>query len=198
MFPKAYQDMGWAGVQFHPPHRCPGSGPLADPPASFLQNRNTVLGPLPFICSFTAHRFVRSDPLSSLGRCVTRSSDGRGPERCELSRQRGVGARGVLRVLLPERSGGYRFDFSAASSYIYKRWAKEISGLLARGRTSSSDAVRSETLTNFLLSWSPGWKALANQRLTFVSYFDQPANPRSCATRRPSVSIFFAVRRLTH
>src|SRR5216683_2383370 len=32
-----------------------------------------------------------------------------GSERCELSHQRRVGARGVLRVFLPERSGGYRF-----------------------------------------------------------------------------------------
>ena len=31
------------------------------------------------------------------------------PERYELSHQRRVGARDVLGVLLPERSGGYRF-----------------------------------------------------------------------------------------
>jgi hypothetical protein len=30
-----------------------------------------------------------------------------------------------------------------------------------------------KTPTNFLLSLLPGWKALANQRLTFVSYFNQ-------------------------
>src|SRR5207245_6180241 len=32
-----------------------------------------------------------------------------GPERYELGQQRRVRARGVLRVLLAERSGGYRF-----------------------------------------------------------------------------------------
>jgi len=31
------------------------------------------------------------------------------PERCRLSHQGRVGARGVGRLFLPERSGGYRF-----------------------------------------------------------------------------------------
>jgi len=51
----------------------------------------------------------RSDPLSSLGRFATRSAMDAGPERYELGQQRRVGARGVLRVVLAERSGGYRF-----------------------------------------------------------------------------------------
>jgi len=49
--------------------------------------------------------------------------------------------------------------------------------LLTKGGLQQSDAVRPYTLTNFLLSLPPGWKALANQRLTFVSYFDQMASP---------------------
>src|ERR1700739_3790461 len=38
-----------------------------------------------------------------------------GAERCEFSRPRRVGAEDVLRVLLPERSGGYRFLEAMAS-----------------------------------------------------------------------------------
>src|SRR5436309_10308155 len=39
-----------------------------------------------------------------------------GPERYELRQQRRVRARGVLRVLLTERSGGYRFLQALAGS----------------------------------------------------------------------------------
>jgi hypothetical protein len=50
-------------------------------------------------------------------------------------------------------------------------------GLHTKGGLQHYDAVRPYTLTNFLLSLPPGWKALTNQRLTFVSYFDQVASP---------------------
>jgi len=50
-------------------------------------------------------------------------------------------------------------------------------GLYTKGGLQHCDAVRPYTLTNFLLSLPPGWKALTNQRLTFVSYFDQVASP---------------------
>src|SRR5256885_15819300 len=44
-----------------------------------------------------------------------------GPERYELRQQRRVRARGVLRVLLAERSGGYRFLQNRESGVEGKR-----------------------------------------------------------------------------
>ena len=64
-----------------------------------------------------------------------------GPERYELRQQRRVRARGVLRVLLAERSGGYRFLQALAGP---DRFSHSFNQLTQIGQMTAQDRPRSQ------------------------------------------------------
>jgi len=76
---------------------------------------------------------VRSDPLSSLvGASHVPAMEG-GRSVANLRPPKGSWSPRCPACIAARAEWRYRFDFSAASSIYTKRWAKEISGLLARG-----------------------------------------------------------------
>jgi hypothetical protein len=64
-----------------------------------------------------------------------------GPERYEWSQQRRVGARDVLRVLLPERSGGYRFLQVLAGPDSFSHRFNQLTQI---GQVTTQDRPRSQ------------------------------------------------------
>src|SRR5437667_5045039 len=64
-----------------------------------------------------------------------------GSERCELSHQRRVGASDVLRVLLPERSGGYRLIQVLAGPDSFSHRFNQLTQI---GQVTAQDCPRSQ------------------------------------------------------
>jgi hypothetical protein len=91
-------------------------------------------------------------------------------------------------VSLSERSLLAKGSMSGATATRIR--AKTNLGLKLRKCTPQrSDIVILKTLTDFLLSWLPGYKTLANQRLTLVRYFDEmPRRSSSRSSRSPALA----------
>src|SRR6266481_5796432 len=107
-------------ILFHSLPECKNCDALAD------SLDRSLLGLIPF------HPLVRPPHVPAMDA---------GAERCEFSRPRRVGAEGVLRVLLPERSGGYRFLEVMASPDCFSHRLNQLTQI---GQVTAKDRPRSQ------------------------------------------------------
>src|SRR5216683_2937262 len=105
------QDMGWAMEEFSSIllTHAQEADHLQIHQRHFLRNPTRSCIRCPSFVPSLPHRLLGRIPFHPLVGPPHVPAMEAGSERCELSHQRRVGARGVLRVFLPERSGGYRF-----------------------------------------------------------------------------------------